>query len=227
MTDHLNVEVVDQDGAIREALDASVSSSRSDWLRRAVTGGGMLLVGGVAIKGLPLLTAGAAPSKSGDAAILNFALTLEYLESAFYAEAVKKGALSGATATFAKTVAAHEAAHVAFLKKALGSSAGKKPKFDFMGTTADQGMFQATAVALEDTGVAAYNGAGSEADQGDPGSRGHDRLGRGPPRRLDQGHHRQAARTRRLRRTEDQEPGSDRRHRNRIHPVRGLNTNDS
>ena len=160
MTEHLNVEVVDQDGAIREALDEAVSSSRGDWLRRAVTGGGMLLVGGVAIKGLPLLSANAAPSKSGDVAILNFALTLEYLESAFYTEALKKGALSGETKKFAETADTDEAAHVAFLKKALGSSAVKKPKFDFMGTTADMGKFQATAVALEDTGVAAYNGQG-------------------------------------------------------------------
>jgi hypothetical protein len=160
MPDDLTIDVLDQDGALREALDTDESSSRSEWLRRAVTAGGLLVVGGVAIKGLPTLTANAAPSKSGDIAILNFALTLEYLESAFYAEAVKKGALSGETAKFATTVASHEAAHVAFLKKALGSAAVKKPKFDFMGTTADQGKFQATAIALEDTGVAAYNGQG-------------------------------------------------------------------
>ena len=160
MTQDLNVEVVDRDGAIREALDDVASSSRRDWLRRAVTGGGLLLVGGVAVKGLPFLQATAAPSKSGDVAILNFALTLEYLESAFYAEANKKGALSGATAAFAKTVGDHEAAHVAFLRKALGSKAVKKPTFDFMGTTSDMAKFQATAVALEDTGVAAYNGQG-------------------------------------------------------------------
>jgi rubrerythrin len=95
---------------------------------------------------------------ASDVKILNYALTLEYLESAFYKEAVGKGALSGETATFAKTVAEHEAAHVAALKKTLGSKAVKKPSFDFKGTTASQGTFQKTAITLEDTGVKAYLG---------------------------------------------------------------------
>ena len=69
-----------------------------------------------------------------------------------------RGALSGVTARFAKTVAAHEAEHVAFLKSALGASAVKKPKFNFQGTTHDQAKFQATAYVLENTGVAAYSG---------------------------------------------------------------------
>lgn len=54
----------------------------------------------------------------------------------------------------------HELAHVDFLKSALGSKAGAKPKFDFKGTTSDPDMFRATAIALEDTGVAAYDGQG-------------------------------------------------------------------
>jgi rubrerythrin len=95
----------------------------------------------------------------GDVDILNFALTLEYLESAFYAEALMKGALKGPTAAFAKIVAKDEAQHVAFLKSALGAKAVAKPKFDFKGTTAAMGAFQKTAMALEDTGVAAYAGA--------------------------------------------------------------------
>jgi hypothetical protein len=101
-----------------------------------------------------------APSAKQDVKILNFALLLEYLESSFYVEAVKKGKLSGETLTFAKTVRDHELAHVAFLKKALGSKAISKPKFDFGSTTSSQKTFQATAKALEDTGVSAYNGQG-------------------------------------------------------------------
>ena len=42
----------------------------------------------------------------------------------------------------------------------LGKAAVKKPKFDFKNTTGDQYTFLATAVALEDTGVAAYAGQG-------------------------------------------------------------------
>ena len=94
-------------------------------------------------------------------AILNYALTLEYLETAFYQEAVKKGAISGAALSAARIVAGHEAAHVAFLKKALGRKAVKKPRFDFKNTTSDQPTFLKTAVVLEDTGVRAYAGQGT------------------------------------------------------------------
>ena len=95
---------------------------------------------------------------ASDVDILNFALTLEFLEAAFYAEAVAR-APSGETAKYAKVVSMDEAAHVAFLKTALGMHAVKKPMFDFKGTTANQATFQKTAMALEDTGVAAYAGA--------------------------------------------------------------------
>ena len=102
----------------------------------------------------------AAPSPSQDAQILNFALLLEYLESSFYTDAVSGGALSGEVAKFAQVVRDHENAHVAYLKKALGSKAITKPTFDFKGTTMDQNMFIATSIALEDVGVGAYNGQG-------------------------------------------------------------------
>src|SRR4029079_10263617 len=82
----------------------------------------------------------------------------EYLEAAFYAEANQKGKLDGITARFAQVGGAHEAAHVSALKQALGSKATKTPSFDFKGTTADEGTFLRTAMALEDTGVAAYQG---------------------------------------------------------------------
>ncbi len=97
-------------------------------------------------------------TKAQDVKILNFALTLEYLEAAFYAEANAKGALKGAVARFASVVGAHEAAHVAALKGVLGSKAVARPTFDFKGTTGGEKTFLATAQALEDTGVAAYQG---------------------------------------------------------------------
>ena len=159
MSDHLTLEAVDVGGAIQEALDETKGDSRSAFLKKAVFAGGGLAFGGVLFGGLPSLVT-AAPSPSQDAAILNFALTLEYLEASFYAEAVSKGALTGEVAKFAQVVRDHENAHVAFLEKALGSKAGKKPTFDFKGTTADQNMFIATSIALEDVGVSAYNGQG-------------------------------------------------------------------
>ena len=156
---HLTLEVVDYDAGIRESLDEAATASRLGFLKKALFAGGTIVVGGVALGGLPKLST-AAPSPSQDVQILNFALLLEYLESAFYIDAVAKGKLSGETLKFAKAVKAHEAAHVKFLEGALGSKAIKKPTFDFKGTTEDMAKFQATAIVLEDTGVSAYNGQG-------------------------------------------------------------------
>jgi Ferritin-like domain len=55
-------------------------------------------------------------------------------------------------------VTADENAHVAFLKKALGSKAVGAPKVDFGNTTASESAFIKTSVALENTGVHAYSG---------------------------------------------------------------------
>jgi hypothetical protein len=159
MSEPLTLDVIDQDGAIREALDENMQGTRADMFRRAITGGGAFLAGGVLIGGLPKLALGA-PSAKQDGEILNFALLLEYLESEFYVQAVNSGALSGPRLAFATTVRDHELAHVDFLRTALGSAAIAKPTFDFKGTTSDPAKFTATAIVLEDTGVAAYNGQG-------------------------------------------------------------------
>lgn len=156
MSDKLILEEIDADGAIREGLDALEGDSRGDFFRRAAVAGGAFAGGGALLAAMPGLAQAA--FTSGDVKILNFALTLEYLESTFYAEAVSKGALDGELATFAKVVSQHESAHVAALQKALGSAAKKKPSFDFKGTTADKQKFAKTAQLLEDTGVSAYQG---------------------------------------------------------------------
>jgi hypothetical protein len=149
------LEELDVDGAIREAASKVDGDTRAAFLRKAGVGAGAL-VGGSALLGALPAVASAGVAKS-DVAILNFALTLEYLEAAFYAEAVKSK-FAGKVGAFAKVVSKHENDHVAFLKSALGSAAVKSPTFDFKGTTSNRAKFMATAQVLEDTGVAAYLG---------------------------------------------------------------------
>ncbi len=155
----LSLDSLDSDGAIREAGASLAGDTRADFFKKGALGGAALIGGGVFLAGL-VEPASAKPSKAQDVKILNYALTLEYLESEFYIEAIAKGGLSGEVLDTAKIIRDHEVAHVKFLKQALGSAAVKKPKFDFMNTTGDQATFLATAVVLEDTGVAAYAGQG-------------------------------------------------------------------
>ena len=149
---------VDTDGALQETVAAVAGEDRADFLRKAAFGGAALLGAGGLLSALPSIASAATPAS--DVAILNFALTLEYLEAEFYAGARRNaGIFKGDTRNFVDVVAKHEATHVAFLKKALGGAAVKKPSFDFKGTNnTNQKTFEATAQVLEDTGVAAYLG---------------------------------------------------------------------
>jgi hypothetical protein len=154
------IETVDASGAIREAEEAVAGDTRAAFFRKAAIGGGAVL-GSSAILGMLPELAAAKPSKKQDLAILNYALTLEYLEAAFYKEAAASGAVSGNALAFAQLVASHEQAHVDALRATIKSLKGtpvKKPTFDFQGTTQEQGRFVATAFVLENTGVHAYLG---------------------------------------------------------------------
>jgi Ferritin-like domain len=153
---HLSIRLVD-DAAAQRAVCEEPSLTRMRLLQRAVVGGGVIVAGGVLLGGLPEVLP-AARSKAQDVKILNLVLQLEELEAAFYADAEARGALRGELAEFARVVGEHERAHVAFLRKALGSQADPKPSFDFGNTTANGKRFAATAALLEDTAVAAYNG---------------------------------------------------------------------
>ena len=151
----LTLEQVDADGAIRETAALTAGDTRAAFLAKAgILGGGA--IGGGAL--LALMTGEAQAQSRRDVAILNFALTLEYLEAAFYTEAVQMGALDGELRRFARVVGGHERAHVRALRAALGSAAVKRPRFNFRGTTEDADAFAATAQVLEDTGVHAYAG---------------------------------------------------------------------
>ena len=157
MSEALTLEQLDRDGAIQEQVAELAGDTRAEFLRKAAIGGGAVVGSGALLGVLPGV-AGAAVPRS-DIAILNFALTLEFLEAEFYTEAERSANVLGAElANFAQVVGRHERAHVAFLRKALGAKAVKKPRFDFKGTTSDREKFAATAQTLEDTGVAAYLG---------------------------------------------------------------------
>jgi hypothetical protein len=165
MADTIKLELLDRDGAIREAADRA-GATRSDFLKRVGVAGAGFVSAGVLFDGL-LSPAQAAistknRSKKNDVKILNYALTLEYLEAAFYEAANASGALNpdSAVKDFARIVGEHEAEHVKALRKALGRAAVKKPTFDFGDTVTDLAKFRATAQVLEDTGVAAYAGQG-------------------------------------------------------------------
>jgi serine-rich repeat adhesion-like glycoprotein len=131
--------------------------SRSDVLLKGALAAGAIY--GTAMVG-PYVRRALAMSGGGDVDILNFALTLEYLESTFYAEAKKRAKPSGELKALVDLIASDEQQHVEALEatiKQLGGKPVAEPKFDFpySGTAG----FLKLAQTFEDTGVSAYNGA--------------------------------------------------------------------
>jgi rubrerythrin len=99
----------------------------------------------------------------GDVDIVNYALTLEYLEAAFYTRAAKQvPGLSGDLLKLVKEIRDNEQEHVAALTatvKKLGGTPAKKPGVDFGNAFSSKATFLKVANVFEDTGVSAYNGA--------------------------------------------------------------------
>ena len=125
-------------------------------LRGTLAAGAVYGMGSVA----PFVSQAFAAAGGGDAEILNFALTLEYLEADFYTVKAKDVGLSGQAKAYAKQFGAEEIEHVAALIaaiKQLGGTPVKKPRFVFPVT--NESSFLALASVLENTGVGAYNGA--------------------------------------------------------------------
>ena len=95
----------------------------------------------------------------GDVGILNYALTLEYLETAFYADVVKSGLFKGSDLATIRKFGEEEAEHVsaltAFVKK-LGGKPAPKPKTEFPLKSAKSVLELAGTV--ENVGAAAYLG---------------------------------------------------------------------
>ena len=113
----------------------------------------------------PFVSQALAQSDGGDVDILNFALTLEFLEAAFYAQALKETKLSGDVKKLAETIKKDEDAHVEGLMagiKGAGGTPVKAPGVDFGDAFASEASFLKTAITFEDLGVGAYNGAGPQ-----------------------------------------------------------------
>lgn len=95
----------------------------------------------------------------GDLGILNYALTLEYLETAFYADVVKSGLFKGSDLETIRLFGEQEADHVVALTDAVKQAGGKpapKPKTEFPLNNAQQVLKLASTV--ENLGAAAYLG---------------------------------------------------------------------
>jgi hypothetical protein len=145
--------------------------SRRDAIRQGASTS-KTVIAGLALASVPIAIAAlakdsfaATPLPQYVVDVLNFALTLEYLESSFYNVAVgTSGLIPASDMAVFQQIQKHENAHVAYLVAALGAAAVQKPTFDFTAggmftdVLSNYATFQAVSQAFEDTGVRAYKG---------------------------------------------------------------------
>ena len=145
------------------------AASRRGMLRGAAIGGGALALAGAA-RFAPGAAAQDAEVNDDILSVLNYALTLEHLENAFYRDGLASLTVDAFTAAgfqpavvdYLTEIGAHEAAHVATLTEVitqLGGTPVAEGTYDFGTAFGDVTAFLATAAALENTGVDAYTGA--------------------------------------------------------------------
>jgi Ferritin-like domain len=98
-------------------------------------------------------------ANAGDIKIVNYALTLEYLETEFYKKVIKSGLFSGPTQSLLQTIGAQEQKHVDALKQAavtLGGTPAAKVVGKFPVTSA--AAVAKLAATVENLGASAYLG---------------------------------------------------------------------
>lgn len=102
---------------------------------------------------------GSSSKAGGDLTIVNYALTLEYLETEFYEKVVASGLFSGKVAGLIKSFGAQEKTHVEALKgtaEKLGGTPAAKPEGKF--PIENAGQVAQLAYTVENLGAAAYLG---------------------------------------------------------------------
>lgn len=160
---------------LHEDLVAEIMGERRRLTRRGLLGGAAKLAGGAALA-FSLVTVPspisirhlAAAQEWTDLDVLNYALTLEHLEYAFYRDGVGLFTFGDDSrgASIDDNLAAirdHEGEHVTTLIQVITDLKGEpvvEAKYDFGDAYTDPAAFLATAMALENTGVMAYDGAG-------------------------------------------------------------------
>lgn len=141
------------------AIDVKGINRQAFMVRGAVTAGAVYGLGAVG----PFVRQALAQEDGGDVEILNFALTLEYLEAAYYTQGLKQvSGLPGEVKSLATEIRDNENEHVDALAATiedLGGTPVQAPGVDFGDAFSSQDAFLELAQTLEDTGVSAYNGA--------------------------------------------------------------------
>jgi hypothetical protein len=153
-------EIEKADPEIYERLD-----SRRHVMHRFKNLGGKLALTAIPLALGNMLNKAYGQTSSNIVDILNFALTLEYLESDFYTQGLNFPGFVQDVDAF-NLISQHEAAHVAFLTKTITGLQGTpvtKPEFDFTAngtyhTFTNYETFLQLSQAFEDTGVRAYKG---------------------------------------------------------------------
>ena len=109
--------------------------------------------------------------KRDDIALLNFALTIEYVESGLYREAAKEVPdLRDETRRLVEQLRDVEVEHVDALRGTISDAGGRpndRPQLDFGRALESETAFLKLANTLEDTGVSAYNGAAPQFESED------------------------------------------------------------
>jgi Ferritin-like domain len=159
-----------------EVLLAEIADERRRLSRRGMLTGSLKVAGGAVIamslttvpSAFSMRSMAAAQEMTSDLDVLNYALTLEHLEYAFYRDGIGLFSFGNDSRgqsidTNFAAIRDHEGAHVETLASVvadLGGTPVEEATYDFGDAYTDPMAFMMTAAALENTGVSAYDGAG-------------------------------------------------------------------